>query len=75
MRLQENKAAIKALSEKLDNFDGEIIGISIEYEVSLKDIIAALAYSFMRKHEDLQGFSDGEIKKAAQDVLSTEDVN
>lgn len=75
MFLLENEAAIKELSEKLDDLDGEIMKISLKYDVSLKEITANIAYSYMVKTKDIIGYSDEEIKKAAQDTLSVKDVN
>lgn len=73
--MSENEAAGNALVEKLNAFDEELVRFSLKYEVSLKEIMSFLAYGYLVKTMDLADFSDGEIKKAAQDVLSTEDVN
>lgn len=73
--LAENKEAIKELAEKLDDLDGEIIKISLKYDVSLKDITANIAYSYMVKTKDIIGYSDEEIKRAAKDSLRKKDVN
>lgn len=75
MFLTDNEEARNALVEKLNAFDEELVCFSLEYEVSLKEIISFLAYGYLVKIMDLADFSDSEIKKAAQDVLSTIDVN
>lgn len=75
MFLPDNEEARKAITEKLDAFDEEIVRLSLEYNVSLKEIIFFLACGYIIKAENFRGIDDESVREVAAEVIRDKDAN